>query len=73
MGETIIKPAVHLLCFYSVYPFVYAAVNAPLHAGTVYVTDCIVIAWLSVSDSSAIFLAVRAVICGIVQSLFSLQ
>lgn len=41
------------------------AVNASLYADTTYATNCIVIAWLSVSDSSVMFLAVCVVICGI--------
>jgi len=38
---------------------------------TIYVTDCTVIAWLSVSNSSAIFLAVCAIICGIEVFIFT--
>ena len=66
MAETIIKPAVHPLCLVLDLSFrICCCEYCTAHWYYIYVTDCTVIVWLSVSDNSAIFLAVCAVICSI--------
>lgn len=62
--EKSLSPRYTYCVSFLIYLFVRAATSASLHADIIYATDCTVIAWLSVSDSSAIFLAVCTVICG---------